>query len=65
MGALVFFVVAFRGDFKVMSEMLGLPEWKSGDGICWKCLVILDGLRAVDHDACHQVFCKHRFSPQA
>ena len=41
----------FKGDWKMMSEVVGLPAWNSKVGICWRCNITLDNVAMVGEDA--------------
>ena len=27
----------FKGDWKMMAEVVGLPSWQAKAGVCWRC----------------------------
>ena len=41
----------FNGDWKMMSEVVGLPAWNSKVGMCWRCNITLDHVAMVGEDA--------------
>jgi hypothetical protein len=41
----------FRGDWKMLAEVLKLPSWQHKAGMCFKCKCTLDTLRQVGSDA--------------
>ena len=41
----------WKGDWKMMSAVGGVPHWRAGDGICWRCKILLENVREVGLDA--------------
>ena len=41
----------WKGDWKMMSALVGVPHWRAGDGICWRCKILLENVREVGLDA--------------
>ena len=44
-------ICEFKGDWKMMSEIVGLPTWNNKQGICWRCSMTLDKLHEVGEEA--------------
>ena len=44
-------ICEFKGDWKVMNELIGLPSWKEKQGICWRCNCTLEQVADVNDDA--------------
>ena len=44
-------MVEVKADWKYMNEVLGLPRWNAGDGICWMCNILKVNLQDVDASA--------------
>eukprot|EP00971_Amphidinium_carterae_P282577 5609913-Amphidinium_carterae.1 len=45
-------VVEWRGDWKMMAEIVGLPTWNTKAGMCWRCTCTPAQLTQVGLDAC-------------
>ena len=43
--------VEWKGDWKMMSSLIGLPMWNNKDGVCWRCQILLEDVRHVGSDA--------------
>ena len=43
--------VEFKGDWKMLSSLIGLPMWKNKDGVCWRCQILKEEVKQVGEDA--------------
>ena len=43
--------VEFKGDWKMLSSLIGLPMWKNKDGVCWRCQILKEEVKQVGGDA--------------